>query len=309
MNYLQLCNRLRTNVGIVGVDMTSVTGQTGELQRVTQWVNEAWMDLQAMRQDWMWLRKSVAFPTVANQISYSATQIGISDFGQWARDTFRNYANPVVSISIDTPALVTLAGNLLTAGDTVKFYTTGALPTGLVAGTTYYVVNPTTNTFQVSATAGGAAIATTGTQSGVHSMTSNNTTIFSGMASEIFMSYTEYDRWRNAYEYGALRQVATRPIEITITPLQDLAFGPIADAGYTIVGDYYSVPTELVAATDIPALPTQFHLAIVYKSMLAYGMYESAGEVVQRAQMELDKWMRRIHIDQIKEITTCGPLA
>lgn len=296
-------------MGIVGTDMTTVTGQTGELQRVTQWVNEAWMDLQAMRQDWQWMRKSIAFPSVANRISYTPALIGISDFGEWARDTFRNYANPVVTVTIAALGVFTLAGHLLSIGDTVTFFTTGALPTGLVAGTTYYVVAITTDTFRVSATSGGTAITTTGTQSGVHTMTSNNTTVFAGMKSEVFMSYTEYDTWRNAYEYGALRQTATRPIEITITPLQALAFGPIADSGYTIVGDYYSIPSEMVAATDIPALPVQFHIAIVYKAMLAYGMYESAGEVVQRAQMELDKWMRRIHTDQIQEMTICGPLA
>jgi len=52
----------------------------------------------------------------------------------------------------------------------VKFTTTNALPTGLVAGTTYYVI-PTglsTHTFRVSATVGGAAINFTGAQAGVH---------------------------------------------------------------------------------------------------------------------------------------------
>jgi len=289
--------------------MVSVTDQTGEALRVTQWINEAWMDLQATRQDWLWMRKSVAFPTVANRVSYTPDLLGLTDFGMWARDTFRNYANPVVSMPIASPGVVTLAGNFLSAGDTAIFYTTGALPTGLVAGTTYYVVSPVANSFSVAATAGGTAIDFTGSQSDVHTMTSNNTTIFSGMASEIFMSYIEYDRWRNAYEYGALRQVATRPNEVTITPLQALAFGPIADAGYTIVGDYYSVPSELAASTDIPAIPIQFHMAIIYKAMLAYGMYEAASEVVQRATMEMDKWMRRIHTDQMPEIEIGSALA
>jgi hypothetical protein len=53
-------------------------------------------------------------------------------------------------------------------GDPVRLQTTGALPTGLTANTTYYVVNSATNTFQLSATRGGAAINTSGTQSGTH---------------------------------------------------------------------------------------------------------------------------------------------
>ncbi len=46
----------------------------------------------------------------------------------------------------------------------------GALPAGLTAGTTYYVKSPTTDTFQLSATAGGAAINITGTGTGTHTI-------------------------------------------------------------------------------------------------------------------------------------------
>jgi len=43
-----------------------------------------------------------------------------------------------------------------------------ALPTGLVVGTIYYVKNSAGTTFNLSATPGGAAITTSGTQSGIH---------------------------------------------------------------------------------------------------------------------------------------------
>ncbi len=74
----------------------------------------------------------------------------------------------VVTITIATPGVVTWTGHGFSAGKRLRFSTTGALPTGLVAGTSYYLVTPLTNTFQVSATLGGAAINTTGSQSGVH---------------------------------------------------------------------------------------------------------------------------------------------
>jgi hypothetical protein len=52
----------------------------------------------------------------------------------------------------------------------VVFDTTGALPTGAVAGTPYFVsaTGLATNTFQFSTTRGGASVATSGTQSGTH---------------------------------------------------------------------------------------------------------------------------------------------
>lgn len=51
-------------------------------------------------------------------------------------------------------------------GDTVVIYGGGTAPGGLTLGTTYYVVNATTDDFQVAATAGGAAIDLTSAGSG-----------------------------------------------------------------------------------------------------------------------------------------------
>ncbi len=76
-----------------------------------------------------------------------------------------------VTITVATPGVISWNAHGLAAGTPVKFSTTGALPTGLTAGTTYYVVSPSANDFQVAATPGGAAIATSGTQSGTHTAT------------------------------------------------------------------------------------------------------------------------------------------
>lgn len=73
------------------------------------------------------------------------------------------------TISIATPAVITQT-NTFTAGQQVRFTTTGALPTGLLSNTVYYVIATglTTSSFQVSLTSGGAAVNTSGTQSGIH---------------------------------------------------------------------------------------------------------------------------------------------
>lgn len=74
----------------------------------------------------------------------------------------------LVTISNSTPAIVSWMAHNLSEGTPVIFDTTGALPTGLTAGTTYYVKSPTTDSFNVSASVGGAAIATSSAGSGVH---------------------------------------------------------------------------------------------------------------------------------------------
>jgi hypothetical protein len=76
-----------------------------------------------------------------------------------------------VTISIASPGLVTWTANGLPDGTPVVLTTTGALPTGLVAGTIYYVVNRATDSFWLSATPDGGPIVTTGAQSGTHTAT------------------------------------------------------------------------------------------------------------------------------------------
>ena len=69
------------------------------------------------------------------------------------------------NITIATPAVIT-ASNSYTEGSPIVFETTGALPTGLETGTTYYTRNYSSGVFNVSATPTGALINTSGTQSG-----------------------------------------------------------------------------------------------------------------------------------------------
>jgi microcystin-dependent protein len=78
-----------------------------------------------------------------------------------------------VTMTIASPCVVTWTAHPLNNGDKVSFETTGALPTGLSVGTNYFVINKATNTFNVSATFGGAAINTSGSQSGVHTCRHN----------------------------------------------------------------------------------------------------------------------------------------
>lgn len=76
-----------------------------------------------------------------------------------------------VTITIADPGVITWTGHGLLAGQPITFSTTGALPTGLTAGTVYYVLAAglTDDTFSVTATKDGTtAVDTTGTQTGTH---------------------------------------------------------------------------------------------------------------------------------------------
>lgn len=78
-----------------------------------------------------------------------------------------------VTITIATPGVVTWTAHGFATGQAVVFTTTGALPTGITAGTTYYVSSAglATDTFQLATTlanavAGSPVVNTSGSQSG-----------------------------------------------------------------------------------------------------------------------------------------------
>ena len=84
----------------------------------------------------------------------------------WSEDI--GYSPVQVTISIAAPGLITLpVGFSFPNGTTISFTSTGALPTGLVVGQVYFVVNSTGGTFNVATTIGGTAITTSGGQSGL----------------------------------------------------------------------------------------------------------------------------------------------
>jgi hypothetical protein len=102
-------------------------------------------------------------------------------------------AAPIQStITIGASAVITMPlGFSILNGTPVSFTSTGALPTGLAVGTVYYVVNSSSNTFSVAATVGGAAITTSGSQSGLQYISSRgiNLTTLGDADTPIYQDY------------------------------------------------------------------------------------------------------------------------
>ena len=226
--YLQLVNKLRRECGVSGSDVATLSSQTAEFNRLAGWINLSWLDIQEAHDDWFFLRQPFAFPTVAQQFSYTPTQALISTspgLGNWKRDSVRAYS----------PAL--------------------------------------------------------------------------GYGNEMIMPYINYDTFLMQFQYGSMRTTYTRPSVFSIDPFRNLVFGAVPDAIYNVVGEYYQAPSELVLDGDIPVLPTRYHNMIVYRAMVHYGMFEAAGETIQRGQAEFDKMMMRLVSDQLPDLLFGCPLA
>lgn len=130
----------------------------------------------------------------------------------------------------------------------------------------------------------------------------------SGQATEIYLRYIGYDEWRDLYQLGSLRTTQVQPTIMTITPTFSIGLQtPLA--GYTITGEYYSVPVQLALDADVPTIPSQHIMGIVYRAMMSYGAYESAPEVYQRGAVEYNLVRAQMEKDRMMEITSTGALA
>lgn len=92
MNFLQLVNRARVECGVSGPALTTLVGvnPASENGRIIGWVQQAWIDVQASKEDWLFMREPFTFQTVAQQWQYNpATDCGLTDFANWKRDSFR----------------------------------------------------------------------------------------------------------------------------------------------------------------------------------------------------------------------------
>lgn len=240
--------------------------------------------------------------TEADYTAYSATKVySTGEIIQYVTtDIHKVYkslvgSTSVVTMTIATPCVVSWTAHTLAANTPISFTTTGALPTGLVAGTVYYVLTPLADSFNVSATPGGAAITTTGTQSGVHTAVgSANYAVTPGTAPTTWLDMGATNRWKmfdssltsqtsktdsiivelsspNRIDSIALMNVSARTANVTVTDTID---GVVYDRTITLISDsditdwwsyFYestAIGTTDVTFTDLPLYYTNATITI-----------------------------------------------
>ena len=97
------------------------------------------------------------------------------------------------------------------------------------------------------------------------------------------------------------------PKHIVRTPDNNYLLYPFPDKQYTLVFDYFTLPTDLSAATDAPSLPEQFRTVIVEGAM--YTAYMFRGETQEATIMKNNfeegiKNMRTLYINKYDYISS-----
>jgi hypothetical protein len=167
---------------------------------------------------------SVPEPSAGETIFNPLTPYGVGD------KVILGAPTATVTLTIAMPSVITWTAHGLTNGTPVVLTTTGALPTGLAAATIYFVVNRTTDTFQLTDTLGGLPITTTGSQSGTHTATASVHRTYESQAATNTGSYPAIDdgtkwidigptnRWAMLDLYRQSRTWAASPLSLTLTP-------------------------------------------------------------------------------------------
>jgi len=91
MTYLELCQSLRQEVGIAGTGPATVTSQTGEMQRVVDWVAGAYRELQNRRRNWNFLRADFSLTLSAATQEYSLATLSLTELASWETCDVRVY--------------------------------------------------------------------------------------------------------------------------------------------------------------------------------------------------------------------------
>lgn len=89
--FLELCQDLRREAGISGTGPSSVINQTGEMQRVVEWVLSAYRYVQNLHPSWLFLQTDFSFQTIANVGNYTPGAVALPELGSWKTDTFTDF--------------------------------------------------------------------------------------------------------------------------------------------------------------------------------------------------------------------------
>lgn len=133
--------------------------------------------------------------------------------------------------------------------------------------------------------------------------------VSNGFGSEQRLAYLPYDTFRDLYQYGTMRTTQQMPVIFSVDPSKNFLLGPLPDGIYCVNGEGYALPTEMAADTDRPSMPSQFHMAIVWRALMYYGQYEAAPEAYSHGQNEYNRLMSKLYADQAPTITFGPPLA
>jgi|SRR3972149_405589 len=129
----------------------------------------------------------------------------------------------------------------------------------------------------------------------------------SGVGTQTYLTYTPWDTFKGVYRMGS--QNSGHPAHITIDPQNKLILGPNPNGIYVVSGDFQRSNQTLALDADEPEMPSDYHMLIVHQAARKYAYYESANEVLARANEEGNRLMSQLEINQLPPIGIASAMA
>lgn len=121
-----------------------------------------------------------------------------------------------------------------------------------------------------------------------------------GKSDEGFIQPIEPWVYKRLYDVGV--QAVARPSCFFVSPNNLLKVGPVPDSEYTIRGEYYKSPQELVNNGDIPEVPQQHRPIIAWYAILLLAEHDEGGVAMGVAQRRFREAMSDLERDQLPNL-------
>lgn len=128
-----------------------------------------------------------------------------------------------------------------------------------------------------------------------------------GRSDEKPLGWKSYEVWRASHDIGA-PPPNNRPQIMVVENSGAIRLTPAPDKVYRVRIDYQQAPYKMAANADIPAMPEQFHMAIVWRALMLYGEHEAAIEMLAKGQKNFNRLMSRLETNQLPDLEEGLPL-
>lgn len=126
-----------------------------------------------------------------------------------------------------------------------------------------------------------------------------------GLSDQRKLTPVSWADFNGVYTVGEIAE--GRPVRFSVKPSGELILHPTPDAVYTIGFDYYSLPVELAANTDVPNIDSRHHMAIVYLALTYYAQFEEDDALMRYAVANYTRRMNRLERDYLPQIVVGAP--
>lgn len=126
-----------------------------------------------------------------------------------------------------------------------------------------------------------------------------------GPTARTWLAFNEYSDYRRLNQ----SQASGRPVHVTWMPNKSIALYPIPVSGLTFCADYYMVPEVMTSNTSTPRIPSEYHMAIVWRAVMFYAASEEHPALAQTATRNFVTLLNKMEATELDGPFTAETLA